>query len=50
MLNTTKSHTLWQAALPTRIQSLSKSVLSAVQMEKVVNEKCPTARLTNEDR
>ena len=46
---TTKSHTLWQATRTTRIQSQPKSVLSVVQVEKVVNEKCPTARLTNEE-
>ncbi len=44
-----KSHTLWQATRPTRIQSQPKSVLSVVQVEKVVNEKCPSARLTNQD-
>ena len=42
---TTKSHTLWQATRPTHIQSLSKSVLSVVYLDKVANEKFPTARL-----
>jgi hypothetical protein len=46
---TTEPHTLWQATPPTRIQSQPKSVLNILQVEKVANEKCPTARLTNEE-
>lgn len=40
-----KSHTLCLAALATHLQSQSKSVLSIVYVEKVVNEKSPTAPL-----
>ena len=45
-MTATKSHTHCQAALAAHIQSQAKSVLSVVYVEKVVNEKCPTARLT----
>lgn len=48
-MTATKSHTHCLAAPATLIQSQSKSVLSTLQLEKVVNEKCLTARLTNEE-
>ena len=48
-IKSSKSHTHCLAALAAHIQSQPISVLSAVQVDKAVNEKCPTARLTNED-
>ena len=44
-MTVTKSHTHCQAALAADIQSQAKSVPSVVYVEKVVNEKCPTAPL-----
>jgi hypothetical protein len=48
-MSATKSLTHCLAALAAHIQSRAKSVLSEVYVEKADNEKCPTARLTNED-
>ena len=41
----TKSHTHCLAALAAHIQSQPKSVLSVLYVERVGNEKCPTAPL-----
>ena len=43
-------HTHCQAAHAAHVQSQPISVLSAVQADKVVNEKCPTARLNYKGR
>jgi len=45
-----KSHTHCLAALASHILSQSISVLSAVQVDKLVNEKMPTSRLNYRKR
>ena len=42
-MTATKSYTHCRARLAARIQSQVENMVSVVQVEKVVNENCPTA-------